>query len=324
MLRATPLSQAHSKRPASRVYALAERCESRHPVPGRRARQVRAQAPHRALAPRWRAPNIFAMKMAAPVAEPTAVAISNDRRRVRYALTGAGALLGGIWVAWLMAWLLGWPINDLGVRPRLLEGLVGVLTAPFAHASFSHLMSNTLPMALLTTLTLYCYPRAARLAVPLIWIASGVGVWLFARDSSHVGASGITHGLMFFLFVMGLIRRDRLAVVTALVVFFLYGGMLLSVLPREANVSFEYHLAGAIAGVAAALLLHARDPLPPAKRFSWQDEEASVSPLDQELEPPLAGAVPVLWQRRSSVDDGDRVIAFRPRDDRPPSPPTLH
>ena len=185
-------------------------------------------------------------------------------------------------------------------------------------------MSNTLPMALLATLTLYCYPRAARLALPLIWILSGLGVWLFARASVHVGASGIAHGLMLFLFVMGLIRRDRLAVVTSLVVFFLYGGMLLSVLPRDPHVSFEYHLAGALAGVLAAFLLHARDPLPPRKRYSWEDDEDAAAD-DGELEPPLAREVPVLWQRTDADRERVRVIEFRRRDGHAePTRPTLH
>lgn len=254
--------------------------------------------------------------------EPTAAAVMRDRERIRYAVTGALALLAGIWAIWLAGWLLGWPLDDLGIRPRHLGGLVGILSAPLAHASFEHLMSNTLPLALLTTLTLYCYPLAARGAVPLIWLASGVGVWLFARDSVHVGASGVTHGLMFFLFVMGLIRRDRLAVATALVVFFLYGGMLLSVLPREQHVSFEYHLAGAVAGLVAAFLLHARDPMPPAKRYSWEDEDAE--PVDDELELPRAQDVPVLWQRNAGEEGHGRVIPFRPRDAGGEPPPTLH
>lgn len=264
------------------------------------------------------------MDIARPVPEPTALTVANDRERVRYAALGALALLAGVWIAWLLAWTLGWPLDDLGVRPRRIDGLIGILTAPFAHASFEHLMSNTLPLALLATLTLYCYPRATRIALPLIWLASGLGVWLFARPSTHVGASGIAHGLMVFLFVTGLLRRDRLAVVVSLVVFFLYGGMLMSVLPREQNVSFEYHLAGAVAGFVAALLLARRDPLPPRKRYSWEDED-EASP-DDELELPRAHDVPVLWRRASaSADDGPRgqVIVFRPRP-RDDQPPTVH
>ncbi len=173
---------------------------------------------------------------------------------------------------------------------------------------------------MLATLTLYCYPLGARRAIPLIWILSGLGVWLFARSSVHVGASGIAHGLMFFLFFMGLLRRDRLAVVTALVVFFLYGGMLLSVLPHEQHVSFEYHLAGAVAGVLAAILFRRSDPMPPRKRYSWEDEEAAV--VDEELELPRPAEVPVLWQRPVQAP-GQRVIPFGRRDPEDSSP-TVH
>jgi membrane associated rhomboid family serine protease len=264
------------------------------------------------------------MDIARPALEPTAAAVAHDRARIRYALLGAGTLLAGVWIVWLGAWLLGWRLDDLGIVPRQAHGLVGILTAPFAHASFEHLMSNTLPLGVLATLTLYCYPRAARLALPLIWLLSGLGVWLFARSSVHVGASGIVHGLMLFLFVIGLLRRDRLAVVTSLVVFFLYGGMLLSVLPHEERISFEYHAAGAIAGVLAAFLYRPRDPSPAQKRYSWE-QDSTREREDDELEPPRAQDVPVLWQRSSGESGNGHVIEFRPRPRAPDSPPpTLH
>jgi membrane associated rhomboid family serine protease len=262
---------------------------------------------------RPRDPNRLRMVNVPPLPEPTAVAVAYDRKRLRYAITGAMALLAGVWIAWAVASALGWPLDDLGIHPRDPAGLVGILTAPFAHASFDHLMSNTLPLALLATLTLYCYPLAARRAIPFIWLVSGIGVWLFARPNYHVGASGIAHGLMFFLFFMGLLRRDRLAIVTALVVFFLYGGMLLSVLPREPNISFEYHLAGAVAGVLSAFLFHRLDPAPPRKRYSWEDEPDEPAG-DEEYELPRPADVPVLW-RRAARDEGRRVIVLHPRGD---------
>ena len=214
------------------------------------------------------------MNLARPLPDPTPTSVAHDRYRIRYALVGAGALLAGIWIAWLAAWGLGWSVHDLGMQPRQPRGLIGIVTAPFAHASFAHLMSNTLPLGLLAALTLYCYPRARAHRAADDLAAVGARVWLFARDTVHVGASGIAHGLMFFLFVMGLLRRDRLAVVTSLVVFFLYGGMLLSVLPaRTAHRASNTTLPVRSAGVLAALLLFARDPLPSAKRYSWEDED---------------------------------------------------
>lgn len=249
------------------------------------------------------------MRIAPATTEPTPVVVQRDRARIGYALIGAGALLAGIWLVWLGAWAFGWHIDDLGIRPRVLAGLVGILTAPLAHASFEHLMSNTLPFALLSTVLLYAFPRAARYALPLIWLGSGLGVWLWARPSVHVGASGITHGLMFFLFFMGLLRRDRLAVAIALVVFFLYGGMVMTVLPREPDISFEYHLFGALTGLAAAFAFRRFDPEPPRKRYSWEDEEGAASA--EELEPPRPGYVPVLWQRPDlDTDDSNKIIVF--------------
>jgi membrane associated rhomboid family serine protease len=262
------------------------------------------------------------MDIAPVTPEPSATTIQRDRARVRYALLGAAGLVAGIWLAWLGAWLLGWNIDDLGIRPRDVHGLIGILTAPFAHASFEHLMSNTLPLGLLSALMLYAYPRATRYALPLIWLASGLGVWLWARPSVHVGISGITHGLMFFLFLMGLLRRDRLGVALALLVFFLYGGMLMTVLPREVEVSFEYHLAGAVAGIVSAVLLFRLDPQAPRKRYSWEDEEEQRAAGDDELEPPRPADVPVLWRRPRRQAGGDNVIVLpeRPRQDGP----TLH
>jgi len=215
----------------------------------------------------------------------TSTAINTDRIRIRYALLGACALLAGIWLSWLAAWACGWPLGDLGIEPRHWSGLIGILTAPLAHASFEHLMANTLPLIVLSSLILYAYPLAARIALPMIWLVSGLGVWLLARASVHVGASGITHGLMFFLFVIGLLRRDRLAITIALVVFFLYGSMVMTVLPREPGISFEYHLTGALSGIWAAILLSQRDPKPPRKHYSWEDEDDSLLANESDLEP---------------------------------------
>lgn len=260
-------------------------------------------------------PHVVGVDIAPPTPEPGDAAVRYDRERIRYALYGAAALLAGIWLVWLGGWLLGWSMTDLGVTPRRVAGLVGIVFAPLAHGSFDHLMSNTLPLVVLATLMLYAYPRATRVALPAIWLLSGLGVWLFARDSAHVGMSGINHGLMFFLFLTGLLRRDRLGIAISLVVFFFYGGMLLTVLPREQHVSFEYHLAGAIVGVLSALLLFRLDRAPPRKRYSWEDEDDAIAPLDAELEMPRPHDVPVLWQGPSRDDERGVVLTFPRRPD---------
>ena len=94
-------------------------------------------------------------------------------------------------------------------------------------------------------------------------------------------------------------------------------------LPREANVSFEYHLAGAVTGVLAAFLLYRLDPAPPRKRYSWEDEP-DIEPIDDEFEPPRPVDVPALWdgpRSGSASVGGTNVIRFvrRSNDEMPPT-----
>ncbi|HOV59343.1 MAG TPA: rhomboid family intramembrane serine protease [Rhodanobacteraceae bacterium] len=226
--------------------------------------------------------------------------------------------LGFVAVLWLVkAVELAGPgdFSWLGVYPRRVQGLLGILTAPLVHAGFEHLIFNTLPTFLLLTLALFNYPAATRRALPLIWLLSGVGVWLIGRPSWHFGASGLSHGLMFFLFFLGLLRQDRSAITIALAVFFLYGGMVMTVLPREPHVSWEAHLSGAVAGTLAALLWRRLDAPTPEPKRSWEleeEEEAARAAAEaQTFEPPRPDAVPVLWQR--AEPERGVVLRFPPR-----------
>ncbi|MBF6023212.1 rhomboid family intramembrane serine protease [Lysobacter niastensis] len=195
------------------------------------------------------------------------------------------------------------------VQPWSVAGLIGVLTAPLLHGSFEHLAANAIALLMLGTLAGGLYPRATLRALPLLWLGAGLGAWLLGDEGSrHLGASGVTHGLMFLVFVLGLLRRDRASVAAAMLAFMFYGGMLLTILPREIGVSWQAHLGGAIGGVAAAWLFRRADPLPPRKRYSWEDEEESISPIDDELEPPAPRDVPVLWNRHELQRGG--VVQF--------------
>ena len=262
--------------------------------------------------------------------DPQAQARHDRRRFWRAALASAAFVALLAWIA-LLEVLLEQPLRALAVFPREPAGLVGVFTAPLLHGSFGHLSANALALLVLGTLSGVLYPRALLRALPLVWIGSGLFVWAFGRESAHLGASGLTHGLMFLLFFAGLLRRDRPAVAGALIAFFLYGGMLLTVLPREAGISWESHLGGALFGTLAAILWRRLDPAPARRRYSWEIEGDAA---DDALEDALAaeqrgmyerrpGEVPVLWDGpRRSDDDRGQVIAFP--DPRAPKPPTLH
>jgi len=217
---------------------------------------------------------------AAPPSDPVAVA---QRLRRCFFLVLSFVIL--LWLIKLVESGLSLRLVRLGIYPGTLRGLGGILWAPLIHGSFSHVFANTAPLIVLGTALLYGYPRAARIALPVIYLGSGLGVWLFARSAYHIGASGLTFGMMFFVFTIGALRWDKRAIALSLIVFFLYGSMIWGIFPTAPDISFEYHFFGAILGVCLAALLKDRDPAPPEKKYSWEEEHEEPDEL-MDLFPP--------------------------------------
>ena len=119
----------------------------------------------------------------------------------------------------------------------------------------------------------YLYPTATPWVLPAVWLGPGLAVWLLARGGVHIGASGLVYGLLGYIFVAGLLRRDRRAIAASLLVCFMYGALVWGVLPIRTRVSWETHLAAAVIGVVLALALRRTD-IPPRRRYSWEDEPA--------------------------------------------------
>ena len=244
-----------------------------------------------------------------------------DRRRLGTAFKLSLGFVALLAVMFGVQGMLDW--RPFAIAPREFAGLLGVLTAPLLHGSPEHLMANAGALLLLGTLTFMLYPRAAPRALPLMWIGAGLCAWWLGDPGSrHLGASGVTHGLMFLLFMLGLLRRDRPSVAAGMIAFFFYGGMLLTVLPQEPGVSWQSHLGGALGGVLAAFLFRRADPSVPRRRYSWELEEeeadAEVRRGDDPLEPPAPREVPVLWERPDPPRGS--VLPFRGRrsEDDPP------
>lgn len=167
-------------------------------------------------------------------------------------------------------------LSWLGLVPLETVGLVGIFTAPLMHGSLEHIFNNTFAILILTSFLYYGYPKSWYKVLGLVWVLSGVGVWLFARHATHIGASGLTHGLFFFLFVASIFRRDKSSVAIMMIAFLLYGGMTMTIFPREEGISFEYHFFGAIAGVISAFIWRDSDPKPAEKRYEWEGENSEV------------------------------------------------
>ena len=152
---------------------------------------------------------------------------------------------------------------------------------PLLHGDFAHLVGNMLPLLVVGTALLHLYPDSARIVLPAVYFGPGIAVWLFGRDSVHIGASGLVYGFVSYIFVAGLLRLDRRAIAASLLVSFMYGALVWGVLPIKVGVSWEGHLSAALIGVALALMLRHRD-IPPRRRYVWEDEVET----EDEVEPP--------------------------------------
>jgi membrane associated rhomboid family serine protease len=201
--------------------------------------------------------------------------MAEKKRSVRESIVLTTAFVLVLWSVRLAESLIGVSLTGLGVYPQSAGGLVGVVTAPLIHSSWEHLVSNTLPLLLLGSMLLYGYPRSRFWVLPVVWLLSGLGVWLFARQSHHIGASGIAHGLFFYLFIAGIFRRDKRSIALLMIAFFMYGTMLWTIFPYEPGVSFEYHLFGGLAGALCAILFRQWDPAPKVKSYVWEQDNRS-------------------------------------------------
>lgn len=195
------------------------------------------------------------------------------QRNFLLALKIALWIVGILWMILIVDTTLGLGLNRFGLRPRHVDGLVGIFTAPLLHGGVKHLFTNTLPLLISLTTILYLYPRSAMRVIPIIWVGSGILAWFIGRPSVHIGASGFVYGLLGYIFISGLLRMDMRSVGVSIMVWFLYGSMIWGVLPIRPNMSWELHLSGAILGVALAIFYRRWD-ITPVKRYAWEDDDS--------------------------------------------------
>lgn len=144
--------------------------------------------------------------------------------------------------------LTGYALTAFGIIPRTIDGLAGILLAPFIHGSWGHLLSNLPPLLILSALLLHDQIRQYLYASLFIIIMTGLAVWLVGRYAVHVGASGWIFGLWGLLIAQGIFRRRLSDIIIAILVLFYFGAMASGLLPVHQTISTESHIAGAISG----------------------------------------------------------------------------
>lgn len=182
------------------------------------------------------------------------------------------AIVSLMWLVKIIEAVKGVKYTRLGIFPRDWDGAIGIITAPFIHSDWQHLMSNSLPMFMLLGMMMVFYKRVAVPSLLIITIFTGFTVWLFARESYHVGASGVVYGLVSFLAWTGIFRRNLKSIILALVILVMYGGYFHGIVPTKEGVSWESHLCGAIAGIFTAFFFkNVREEDELEKNNPWQD-----------------------------------------------------
>jgi len=172
-----------------------------------------------------------------------------------------------MWVVECLNFVARGSLDQFGIVPRSPDGLVGIVLAPFLHASFTHLIANTLPYLTLGWIIVL------RRTGDFVWVsliaalAAGIGTWLVAPPNTvHVGASGVVFGYLGFLLSRGYFERSLSSILLSILIGVVYGGLLWGMLPGQSGISWQGHVFGFVGGIAAARLLAQNRPGRPARQ----------------------------------------------------------
>ena len=173
--------------------------------------------------------------------------------QLRQALKTATIVVIVLWGIHAINWFFPFDLRYLGIQPRKLSGLIGIIGAPLLHGNLHHLIINTSALIVLLTVALAYSRRLALVSLGIVISLGGLLVWLLGSASAiHIGASGVVFGLVGYLIFIGLFRREWVALAISTAVFLIYGGILLSLLQTTPGISWSSHFFGFVSGILAA------------------------------------------------------------------------
>lgn len=203
-----------------------------------------------------------------------------ERKRITVSILIPVFFVSVLWLVYFTEFATGLDFSWLGILPRSLNGVTGIVFTPFLHGSFGHLVSNTIPLLVLGGGLIYFYRSISYKVFLWIWFIDGAGVWLLGRDAYHIGASGLVYGMASFLIFSGILRKNRRLLALSMAVVFVYGSLIWGMFPYIPDVSWEAHLFGFLAGVYFSVHYlgdgPSNDPVP-----DWMAEEDVESDIIQ-------------------------------------------
>ncbi len=186
-----------------------------------------------------------------------------EERRRRFLTTGFGLLLFALAIMWAVEFvdsvLLSDQLQENGILPREVDGLDGILWAPFLHGTWAHLLANSLPLLVLGGLVAIWGARRWLVVTLIVMVLGGAATWALARFGNHIGASGLVFGYFGFLVGAVFYERKIWPILLATVAILLFGSAIVSGVVPTQGVSWEGHVFGGLAGLVAAKVTTPRD-----------------------------------------------------------------
>ncbi len=191
-----------------------------------------------------------------------------------------------IWLVFFIDLRFNLHLNQLGMRPLQLEGLVGIFTMPFLHGDFDHLFSNSVPLLLSMGFIFQYFPQDKLKIIGYSVLLTGTILWFIGeKGSNHIGASGLVYAYIFFLVTHAFFTKNKETLAASFVLIFLYGSLIYGIFPEYGkiigkNISWEGHLAGAITGVLFGVIYRKKGP---QQRMFFEDEDEDDDEDDDEF-----------------------------------------
>jgi len=181
-------------------------------------------------------------------------ALKKEFRQIITIIGGSLAILWSVWIASVI--LVPLHLADHGIHPRTVSGLEGIIFAPFLHASFMHILGNSIVFVPFATLILMQDISSFFTVTIITALISGLGTWLIGSpNTNHIGASGVIFGYFGYCISIGFFKKKVSTILFSLIIIITYGSMIFGILPAQIGISWEEHLFGLIGGIFSAFLL---------------------------------------------------------------------
>lgn len=164
-----------------------------------------------------------------------------------------------IWTIQLLSYII--PLQQYGLIPRTTYGLMGIITSPFLHANWNHLIGNTTSLVGLVIILYFLEGNKMMTKLVLMVMLGGSLTWLFARTANHIGASGLIFAIWGYILLSAWFSKKPKFISLSILVIFLYGGMIYGIFPLRIGVSWEGHLFGLVAGIFLAWVYHKKSEI---------------------------------------------------------------